>query len=216
MAIKSTQQILPFPQSIDHDSFGHWLSGFTDGEACFYLGCAKTVRPLRNCPSVYHYNYAKFRIQLRADEFDILQSIQSYWNCGTIHFSRKSGGINDQVAYSVSRIKDLFSVVVPHFCKYALHAKKRHDFAIWKDGIDILYKINLRRSGHTRFSKWQKSEKEKYAFLVQLLNSGRKYKNPFSLPHHQDENLSIREAENQFCNTLGVDDYLSFPLFSIP
>ena len=35
-----SNSIPPFPADIDRNAFGHWFSGLTDGEGCFY---AKTV-----------------------------------------------------------------------------------------------------------------------------------------------------------------------------
>jgi LAGLIDADG endonuclease len=127
--------IPPFPADIDRVTFGHWLSGFVDGEGCFLLGFHRHrkdrqfIRPT-----------ARFTIGLRDDDKAILGEIQAYWQCGTIHKGHQNQRLrqNPSAAFEVRKIDHLWRVVVAHFNQYPLRAKKQRDFAIWKLGIELI------------------------------------------------------------------------------
>jgi hypothetical protein len=59
------------------DTFGHWLSGFTDGEGCFH----GRVVPSRQKSSII----VSFSIALRADDLRILEEIRQALGVGGIY-----------------------------------------------------------------------------------------------------------------------------------
>lgn len=178
----------PFPADIDRDAFGHWISGFSDGESTFQL------RAQRDPGTGKAHPIALFRIALRADDSDVLALIQSYWGCGTlIRFQYKPSdtlNANPHATFSVLKVGDLFGVVIPHFERYPLMAKKRNDFMIWRQGVELMAAVQSRplsyRPGRSRnrhggtYPKWTAAERERFISLSELLRETRRYRDPVS------------------------------------
>ncbi len=165
-----TKDTIPdFPSSIDRDVFGAWLSGFVDGEGCFHLalgkgGCCLTLK-------------AEIIIQLRVDDAHILGLIRSFWKCGRLNNVVHLRGVR----LTVSRIKQLSRIVVPHFEHFPLFAKKRNDFVIWREAVMLLDKINdrpyrVRHDGRGGLPKCSSEEHTLFVSLKQKLQDGRKLK----------------------------------------
>jgi hypothetical protein len=175
MAFHSTAQGLLFPNSdrpVD-EAVGHWLSGFTDGEGSFCLH-SKNVSPS-----------AHFAISLRDDDRAILESIRAYWGCGTIHGrlrirSRKMGNSQPQSVYYVCRAAHMAEIVVPHFDRFPLRAKKARDFAIWREGVLLLHRVHCipRRwaaGGRGFLPKWTPEAREQFEHLIHRITAIRIY-----------------------------------------
>jgi len=59
--------------------------------------------------------------------------------------SSKSNGF---VIYSVKSVKDIYSVIIPHFCKYPLLTQKQADFVLFKNIVElIVQKQHLTKEG---------------------------------------------------------------------
>ncbi len=174
--------ILPFPSNIDRDYFGAWLSGFCDGESCFMLRFVhKYSRGNGSSGS------ARFIIGLRADDLEVVKLIRSYWECGSICFrdnKKNTPGASPYVEYNIQRADHLMNILVPHFTRFPLFAKKRRDFEIWKQGVAMCYKVSYRplvywtgaRSG--RRDKWTPEEKAEFDALCTTLKAQRIYEAP--------------------------------------
>jgi len=162
-----------FESITDRDAFGHWLSGFTDGEGCFYLGFQRNGKRER-AP------LAQFRIGLRLDDKDILERIKLYWNVGIINVL--DNGNQYTATLRVSLIKDLTQVVIPHFHQYPLRAKKARDFAIWEQGVLFMIEAKKRKTGQGR--RYIEKDKERFAAIRDALQEQRKPESsrPLSLP----------------------------------
>lgn len=169
--------IEPFPNDIDREYFGAWLSGFSDGESSFGL-----VQFLHG-KNRYLISRAEFFLGLRADDFEIIKLIQSYWQCGNIHFGKRDTtyfNAKPSVCIRVHRAADLMNVVIPHFEKFPLMAKKKRDYQIWKEGVILQYNVKFRgkrcipgRRG--TFPQWKTEETEYFAELVKTIRATRKY-----------------------------------------
>lgn len=165
-----------FPEQINRDVFGHWLSGFTDGEGCFRL----FYYPFegRKIPA------SMFSIRLWADDKEALALIQSYWQCGGLQYNNRTydeyHDRKPQWTYVVYRTEQLMNIIVPHFERYPLFAKKAHDFSIWKEGIALKYAVHMRpltKSGRKGTQpKYTPAELERFALLVESLKQQRTYK----------------------------------------
>jgi hypothetical protein len=170
----------PFPSDIDRDSFGHWLSGFVDGEGTFQLRAGRQND--RSEPRIVHF--AHFRITLRDDDADVLRLIQSYWACGMVYFAsnvRSKTKANPIAVYSVQSTPDLAGTVVAHFERFPLRSKKRNDFIIWKQAIELMSHIQSRpiigRLGLSGIMpKWTDEDREKFRSLSESLKDQRIYK----------------------------------------
>ncbi len=166
--------------STGHDSFGHWLSGFVDGEGCFILivHAAKRFKTTIPC--------AKFEIHLRQDDQSILADIRRFLGVGVFYdrTSRLTPGSHQkskpQICYRVAKASDLVREIIPHFETYPLRAKKKNDFAIWKRGVELLHRIQQRQRrvvshrGGT-LPKWTIAERAEFESLVSALKEQRKF-----------------------------------------
>lgn len=177
------QTIDPFPTDIDRDAFGHWLSGFTDGEGCFILG----LRQMRNG---YWNARVKFQIGLRSDDRAALELIQKFWQCGTIRrmCAEKQTGVswvsNETVCFHIEGVEKLRDIVVPHFERYPLRAKKSRDFSIWKRGVELVARIKVQPRRRGEFGrrhaggfqpKWTAENWEEFSSLVATLRETRQF-----------------------------------------
>ena len=174
--------IAPFPPDIDRNAFGNWLSGFTDGEGCFTLKKVASRRyPGGFCPA------AGFRIVLRADDGPVLLLAQSFWNCGRLILragkppSRRPNA-KPQSSFRIEVMQDLASVIVPHFEKYPLRAKKAADFVIWRQAVLLAWRVQQRFQGRVRSTgrgvcatKWALTEKKEFSSLVDALSHQRRF-----------------------------------------
>lgn len=194
--------IAPFPADVDRTAFGHWLSGFTDGEACFWLGYNSSKSMVKAIGKPYRM--AWFTIKLRADDAEILRLIQSYFQCGRFVNNMESGckipNARPQVGFTVARTPDLHNVIVPHFESFPLRAKKKRDFQIWKRAVAILNSVHSQRRVALRTShgvrgvhaRWSPTLGAEFAALVTLLRVTRKINStppvmPPSQPHTTGE-----------------------------
>jgi len=80
-----------------------------------------------------------------------------------------------------------------------LRANKARDFAIWKEGAQLIHHISLRKRkkvGNAWKAKWTKGEEEKYKELSSILMRQRKYVNTeLKAPQH----LPKREKSVKWC-----------------
>lgn len=175
------QSIPPFPPDLDRNYFGAWLSGFTDGEGCFRLAYRHEHRP-RPTPEV------RFSLQLRADEEAIVRLVHSYWQCGTVSFCVPNRGKEKRVVrLHVNDFTSLAEVVVPHFERYPLCAKKARDFAIWKQGVALASSVaarplKCRGKGGGFDRKWTDQEIAAFLVLHDALKRQREYSAPTITP----------------------------------
>ena len=119
---------------------GNYVAGFVDGEGCFALKFRRDVRYERKNTPVYFYWDIEFAIMLRSDDKELLQSILATLRCGRISVNRAGGA-----RYSVQHIEDLVSKIVPFFDQYQLHGKKRFDFELWKEAVQIFQRSQQQR-----------------------------------------------------------------------
>lgn len=185
---KIVQNIQPFPAEIDRDAFGHWLAGFSDGEACF--GVYKIVsKNNRTGEPIYLNGHCTFVIRLRRDETPILLTIQSYFGCGKVypvHQGKLQGKKKPQAVFCATTPDELVPIIA-HFEKYPLRAKKRTDFDIWKQAVSIAItairrkrlprpKLGISRRISPGFnSRWTDAEKDEFFRLHDLLRDNREY-----------------------------------------
>jgi hypothetical protein len=186
------QSIAPFPADIDRDAFGHWLSGFVDGEGCFRLAFVEQVNKGRPTPD------AVFSILLRADDLPILQLIQSYFGTCRIYSTRYSKNPNANPAFKLTttNISDTSNAIVPHFERYPLRAKKARDFEIWKRGVAFISSIVTRpKTGGTwqrGGRRWSDAELEHFTALCVALKAQREFKAPvIPLPLPTDDSMPL-------------------------
>lgn len=158
-----------FPDDVDRDIFGHWLSGFVDGEGCFDLAVSR------------RWGAARLSIGLRSDDGEILHQIRAFWRCGTIILDPRIGKPgHPKLSLQIGRTEHLAAIIVPHFDAYPLRAKKRRDFAIWKEAVGLLRRIMLRKRrrrpiGYGQLPKWTDAEHAEFRSLRDALKAIRHF-----------------------------------------
>ena len=118
---------------------GDYIAGFVDGEGCFALKFRKDSCHGR--PTYFRWDI-EFILHLKNDDQEILESIQNTLSCGKINHPKGA------VRYAVNDIDHLMKIIVPFFDLYKLHAKKRLDFELWKEAVEI-----FTRSKRNKFSQ---------------------------------------------------------------
>lgn len=74
----------------------------------------------------------------------LLEKIQAFFGVGSVRVDKRYG----HYIYSVTSLKDLINVIVPHFYSMLLLAKKRADFILFKLVVDLMSrKEHLTREG---------------------------------------------------------------------
>lgn len=181
---KEPEAVEPFPEGIDREAFGSWLSGFADGEGSFGLRLQGSQSQV-HCSAI-----ASFRITLRDDDAETLDLIRSYFGCGRLAFAanERSGVANAKpiAIYGVQSISELARVVIPHFERFPLRSKKQRDFAVWRQGVELVAEVQARpliyRPGHRAnrhggtFPKWTEEERQRFREVEASLKDQRRYR----------------------------------------
>jgi hypothetical protein len=101
-----------------------FVTGFTDGEGCFWISIFKD--------KAYRRVKLYFEIHIHKKDLAILEEIKQIFIVGKIY--KKN---DNTISFLVTSIKDL-QVIREHFDKYPLHTKKRADFELWKKAFNII------------------------------------------------------------------------------
>jgi len=177
---KPHEVIPPFPADIDREKFANWLSGFTDGEGCFYAGIGTDCRSKR-----YHVPTVRFEIGLRHDDIAILRLIRSYFGCGTIQFYERKKPISNKkpaAHLTIQRSSDLISAIIPHFVAYPLRAKKARDFEIWRPIAVFTNKIMSAKRQSLSIPKWSLANLDLFRQMSAHLRANRNAPPNYPMP----------------------------------
>jgi len=121
----------------------HWVSGFVEGDGSFTTSLEPTTSYVKVRLIVGLNHRENLLIQKLLEFFCLLFSsltpplkgARGEKGVGRIHLSPKQ----EMVYYTVSRIKDWTSLIVPHFDSYELTGNKANNYLIWRE---ILLKVN--------------------------------------------------------------------------
>jgi hypothetical protein len=134
--------------------FGDWLAGFVDGEGYFGLRC----RAREDGGKRIEY---ELKIGLRDDDLAILEYIHDTLNIGRIYRrepNQGNGNRNPEAMYIVRRKSDLKHVIIPLFEQHPLKAKKKRDFGIWKQAVEIAMQFSGGRGNQIPCHLWQQAK----------------------------------------------------------
>jgi len=116
---------------------------------------------------------------MRGDDRSILEEIQSFFSCGLIHIhkpvrTRPLGHPGARLIFS--RTPELIELIIPHFERGPLRAKKARDFAIWREAVQLLHRVATRpekvyRAG--RVVTWSDKDKADFDVLFLAIKDGR-------------------------------------------
>ena len=139
------------------------ITSLVNNDGCFDLQFRKDTRHERtNSPTYYRWK-AQFVVTGPKESAKILEKIKSKFRCGEVHISK------DQARFSVQRIDDIISVVVPFFRKNILRDAKRKDFELWAKGVET-----IRKNKGKYLVGWKKHD---LLQLIEIHKSAAKYKN---------------------------------------
>ncbi len=95
-----------------------WITGFVDGEGCFFIGINKHPEMTTG-----YQVLPEFTVVQHERDVQLLYALKEYFGCGVV---RKNHG--DRMAYRARGQKHLLERIVPFFVKHPLKSKKRADF----------------------------------------------------------------------------------------
>ena len=106
----------------------YYVTGFSDGEACFTVNVYKYTRRKNG------YNVVPvFSIGLHIKNINLLKRIKNYFGgAGKI---RK---VDSVCFYQVASLEELVTVIIPHFDKYVLLTNKKADYILFKLILDLM------------------------------------------------------------------------------
>lgn len=140
-------------------AFGHWFSGFVDGEGCFGIYFSTSGRVFL------------FKIALRADDINILREIHRHLGIGRVQVRHNRSDDNPVGSFIIQSIPEHCGVLIPLLRQYPLRSKKREDFEIFAAATEARM-----RNINQPLSPSERSELEKSAArlkLVKKFNGGR-------------------------------------------
>ena len=120
------QRLLNLVITSTNDLNPYYVTGFTDGEGCFYVSVSSNPR----YKTAYRVK-AAFHIGLHIRDLALLEQIQLFFGVGKIS---KLGA--ESVQYRVSGLEDL-KVIINHFDKYPLLTNKQSDYLLFKQVVNV-------------------------------------------------------------------------------
>ena len=124
----SPRPTVEIPESIDPN----WISGFSEGEGCFYISIfeSKTIKSGLQVQLSYI-------ITQHTRDSELMKSLIRHLNCG-----RSQGPISPTegkcVKFIVTKIAEINNNIIPFFDKYPLHGVKKLDYVDFKRAATIL------------------------------------------------------------------------------
>lgn len=152
---------------------GDYIAGFVDGEGCFALKFRRDIRRERKNQPEYFYWGIEFAVLLRGDDRPLLEGIKATLGCGHISINR-----SEAARYAVNRLDDLVNKIVPFFERYPLHGKKRFDYELWREAVQIFKRsqqATIIGKGERRFRKkmWTSADQQR---LKEIYEEMKNYK----------------------------------------
>ena len=121
----------------------YWLSGFVDGEGCFYVGINKNSKMKTGFQIL-----PEFRLVQHKRDIDLLYAIQKHLNIGVVR--RNHGDRYELRVRKLSELKELINF----FKKYPLKSKKQLDFVDFSEVINLLQQnIHFSEKGINKIKK---------------------------------------------------------------
>ena len=108
-----------------------WLTGFVDGEGCFYVGINKS-----SDLKIGYQVLPEFRIIQHEKDVELLYSIKKFLGYGSVVKNRSHN--SKIMEYRIRSIDSLIKVIIPFFEKNKLLTRKNLDFISFRKVILIM------------------------------------------------------------------------------
>jgi hypothetical protein len=95
-----------------------WITGFVDGEGCFYVG----INAHPEMTAGYQV-LPEFTVVQHERDVQILYALKDYFGCGVVRQNH-----DNRMAYRVRSVRHLLDAIIPFFEKHSLKTKKHVDF----------------------------------------------------------------------------------------
>jgi hypothetical protein len=105
----------------------YWISGFVDGEGCFFIGINKNFKMKTSFQIL-----PEFRLVQHQRDINLLHAIKNYLNIGVVR--RNHGERYELRVRKLSELKKLINF----FNKYPLKSKKQLDFIDFSEVVNML------------------------------------------------------------------------------
>jgi len=141
-----------------------YLSGFVDGEGCFYVGFSK-----RNDLPLKWQVITEFHLSQNPGGKNILEEFRKRLGCGYLKPNHPKNPKDRSWVLVIKNRKDLEKKLIPFFKQHPLHSKKQQEFLVFAKVLTLIkkgkhlqkkgfYKIvklifNLPRTTNKRYSK---------------------------------------------------------------
>ncbi len=131
---------LPKDNNIDNLN-PNFVSGLIDAEASFII----SVRQRSKLKEDNWIVQASLQVRMNNKDLALLVLIQRFFNdIGSFSHNTKTNTVN----YTITKLKDLVNVVIPHFKNYPLRSAKSIDFQLWVQCVEMINnKQHLTESG---------------------------------------------------------------------
>jgi len=124
------------PQSLDPN----WVSGFADGEGCFFINIYKKKESVLG----EGVNLV-FKITQDKRNNELLTSFVEFFGCGGVYNQSPAGNVKD---FIVKKFSDLTQKIIPFFETFPLQGAKSKEFEDFKEAAELMkLKSHLTREG---------------------------------------------------------------------
>lgn len=111
-----------------------WLVGFIDGEGCFYINVIKSNTNFKV--------WLLFQITQHNRDFDLIEKIALYLNCGSV---KQRGKDLDAVDFEVTKFELINTQIIPFLLANPLKSSKSYDFSSFYEAAQIINNKNTRQ-----------------------------------------------------------------------
>lgn len=123
-----------------------YLTGFVDGEGCFYIGFSKRL----DLPLKWQI-ITEFHLSQNPGGHLILKAFQDRLKCGYIKANHYKSKTDKSLVLIIKRRQDLVEKLLPFFDKHLLYSNKSKDYAVFKEVLlRIAKKDHLTKLGFNK------------------------------------------------------------------
>ncbi len=120
-------------QAAKNDISDEYLSGFTDGEGCFYVGFSKRM----DLPLKWQV-ITEFHLSQNPGGKNVLEAFRQRLGCGYLKLNHAQSLKDKTWVLIVKDRKELKEKLIPFFKKHPLHTSKQDDFTVFIQVLDLI------------------------------------------------------------------------------